>query len=346
MKDIYLLCDYKGRFGSKYHDNPYRSGLDKGLLKKYFEDNGFNTIFLKFNDVDFRIDKLRDQIVLYTSSEDRGFYYKSYIEDVIYGLEIIGACVVPSYRYLRANNNKVFMEIIRLSSRNDRITNINSRIFGTYEEFMDKIKYFDKHCILKKAEGACGRGVYLANTSRKLYKIAKKISRTRNITYELWDFARFLKHRSYTRDSRYRSKFIIQDFILGLKNDWKIYIFGKRYYIFYRPILEGRDIRASGGGYKNYLYGNKALMPEGIFDFAKSVFDSLDVPYASLDIAFDGKVFYLFEFQCVYFGMAGVFLSNEYFINKSSQWIAVSEKLGQEQVYVDSITEYLKNKGL
>ena len=38
MKEIILLTDYKGYFGSKWQSNPYRSGYDQQLLTRYFKN--------------------------------------------------------------------------------------------------------------------------------------------------------------------------------------------------------------------------------------------------------------------------------------------------------------------
>ena len=111
MKKIYLLTDYKGHFGSKHDAIPYRSGTDKNLLQKYFSEYGFKTVFLGFSEVDFRKMDFKNKYVLYTSSEDVGCHYKSYIEDIVYGLHLQGAQLIPGYKWLQAHNNKVFMEI-------------------------------------------------------------------------------------------------------------------------------------------------------------------------------------------------------------------------------------------
>ena len=110
---INIFSDYKNRFQSKCGSIPYRSGMDKSLLKKYFEKSGYTVKLYKFSDINFSTMNFKDQIVLYTSSEDIGFHYKSYIEDLILGLHLRGAIPIPDYKYLRANNNKVFMEILR-----------------------------------------------------------------------------------------------------------------------------------------------------------------------------------------------------------------------------------------
>ncbi len=105
--------------------------------------------------------------------------------------------------------------------------------------------------------------------------------------------------------------------------------------------MKGRGIKASGGGYDNYFYGIQAKAPDGIFDFAKSIFDALNVPHLSIDLAFDGSSFYLIEFQCLYFGTAGIPYSNEYFVKIDNGWAPVSRKYDVEKVYVDSIIRFI-----
>jgi glutathione synthase/RimK-type ligase-like ATP-grasp enzyme len=338
---IMLLTDYQGRFGSKYCDRPYRSGFSKLLLEKYFKDMGYSTEFVPFSEISFKR-SYREETILYTSSEDMGYHYKKYLEDIVFGLELQGAAVIPAYKYLRANNNKVFMEILREDVFPADVRNIKSNHFGTLEELVNSKEIFNFPVVLKKSEGAGGKGVYLAHSFRELLKIVNKISRTRYCKYEMWDWGRTFKYEGYQPESRHRSKFIVQQFIADQKNDWKIYIFGARFYIFYRPILKHREFRASGGGYQNYFYGKDAHIPDGLFDFAKKIFDCLHVPHASLDIAYDGSQFVLLEYQCLYFGTAGIVKSNEYYVNVDGHWEAIPEKIEQEKVFADAIINYLK----
>ena len=113
MKKILMLTDYKGNFTSKYDAVPYRSGMNKDLLKKYFEKNGYKIVIKKFSDINFREENVEGQSIIYPSSEDNHRFYKSYIEDIILGLEVKGAHLIPKHNYLRAHDNKVFMEILR-----------------------------------------------------------------------------------------------------------------------------------------------------------------------------------------------------------------------------------------
>ncbi len=340
---IYLLIDYLGRFGSKHYDSPYRSGMDKSKLKKKFAVYGYDAAFIPFSQVDFRKTEMIGQPVVYTSQEDPGYYYKSFIEDIVYGLELHGAIILPSYKYLRANNNKVFMELLREKFFHGEIENIYSYRFGCLEELHSVIKNIQFPCVLKSSAGASGSGVFLVKNKIELIKKAKKISRTKNFFFEFWDWGREKKHKGYIRESKYRSKFIIQEFIPGLRNDWKIYIFGDKLFIFYRPILKGRGIKASGGGYENYFYGQNSNAPNGIFNFSYKIFKLLNVPHASMDIAFDGKKFYLIEFQVLYFGTAGIPYSDGYYLRQESGWVFKKEKLEIEKVYVESIVNYIKD---
>jgi hypothetical protein len=339
--DIYLLTDYKNRFGSRHFDKPYRSGFDQQVLAKYFSQHNINPKFINLSDVNFRTGDYQDKCFLYTSSEDEGYFYKSYIEDIVLGLQLAGARVIPDFKYLRANNNKVFMEILRDQLADPAHKNIAARGFGTYEEFSRQQADKEVPRVVKSAEGASGKNVYLASDKNMLVKLVKKVSRTKDIFYELWDLGRSFKHKGYQRDSRYRRKFIVQDFIPGLQNDWKMYVFGQRYYIFYRPIFKKRVFKASGGGYDNYYYGTRAPQPAGIFDFARSVYEGLKVPHVSLDIGYDGKSFYLFEFQCLYFGTAGILYSDAYYTFDKNIWQPHPEKFEPEKVYADSIAYYL-----
>ncbi|MHC1776980.1 MAG: hypothetical protein AB9834_16375 [Lentimicrobium sp.] len=345
MKKIFLLTDYKDRFGSKYNDLPYRSGFDKNLLAEHFKNHGFQAIYRSFTDVDFRSDEFSGEYVLYTSSEDDGYNYKSFIEDIVLGLELSGAKVIPAYKYLRANNNKVFMEILRDQFYNDDVKALKAKGFGTLEDYIQRNERFnDEKYVVKMSEGASGTGVFLADKNKDIYRVIKRASRTKNLISETWEEGRALKHKGYIKESKYRKKYIIQDFIQDLQNDWKIYIFGNKTYIFYRPIFKNRGIRASGGGYENYLYGLKSNPPLGIFDFSDAIFRELNVPHASLDIAHNGKDFFLLEFQCLYFGTAGITLSNEYFTKHNNMWIQIDNSpysSDQEKVYVESIVQYI-----
>lgn len=341
MKKLFALTDYKNSFGSKWKAKPYRSGYDKKLLKKYFYKYGYEVKFIKMQDVKFDRNIWEGENVIYTSSEEIGLNYKDFIEDIIYGLELCGANVIPRYSMLRANNNKVFMEILRYRILGEELSGNKSMIFGTYEELKIAINNnkLSCPCVIKKSTGAMSRGVFLANNFKELKTIAKKTSRTRNIIYEFKDFIRKHKHKSYKKESKYQNKFIVQKFIPNLENDWKIVIYGDHYYILKRYVREN-DFRASGS-HVNYKAGSESEFPFQMLDTIEKIYKKLDIPHLSLDFAFDGKRGYVHEIQAIHFGTSTQYISNDFYIKKNNKWTVLKKEFDQEEEYVWGIVKYL-----
>ena len=173
MKTLLALLDYKSKFGSKHFDIPYRSGMDKNKLSKYFLELGIQIEYKFLNEIDFKQDSLKDKDIIYTSSEDTGYQYKSYIEDMIYALELSGANVIPSYRNLRMNNNKVFMEMTRdyLGITN----NVNSTVFGSLKDLKMKLNDITFPIVFKASAGASGTGVALVENKQELINNVNEI---------------------------------------------------------------------------------------------------------------------------------------------------------------------------
>ncbi|MFZ5942012.1 MAG: ATP-grasp domain-containing protein [Bacteroidota bacterium] len=343
MNPLLILTDYKGYFGSRYDAVPYRSGMDKTRLKNYFGELGFNVIFKPFHEVDFTGEPPAPY-GLYTSQEDVGLYYKSYIEDIVLGLERQGVRMVPGFDFLRANNNKTYMEILRNRLLADIKPSPKTLFFGAFEEIEDHIGTISFPVVVKGSAGSMGKNVFLAHNKAELEEVVKRMATSSGRRERLKELARTWKHEGYRKESAYRKKFILQEFIPGLQNDWKVYVYGEKYYIFYRPVFKHRGFRASGGGYDNYFYAYQAHIPEGIFDFARNIFERLKVPNASLDVCFDGSDFQLLEFQCVYFGTAGILkkYSPSYFVYENGKWTDRPNEGDIEKVYVESIARFIR----
>lgn len=342
MREIYLLTDYKGYFGSKYNSVPYRSGMNKELLKKYLNEYRYKCVFINLFEVDFRID-WNNRLVLYTSQEDLNCHYKSYVEDVIFGLELEGANVIPAFKYLRAHNNKVFMEILRKNLGLDLRNELNTYHFGAIDElkkFEQKISY---PVVLKGATGSMSKNVFIARDRKELFKNSKKLSKSCYFFYDIKDILRKFRHKGYKRESKYRQKFIVQEFIPNLKNDWKVVVFGSRFYVLYREVRKN-DFRASGS--KKFRFNEDNLIPEGLLDFAQQFYFKLKVPWVSLDIIKKNKFFYVVEFQTIYFGTSTHLKSNGYFFKNGNKWEKKHEILDLEKVYVDSLIENIKTYNL
>lgn len=340
MKKILMLTDYKGNFGSLSNSKIYRAGMNINLLKKYFKNNGYDIIVKNFSDISFRENDFVDLPIIYPSSEDIERKYKKYIEDIVYALELKGLDVIPKYKYLKAHDNKVFMEILRDLSPLLELKTIHTNHFGTLEEFKKKEEDLqEEKYVIKASEGAQSKGVVLSESNEDLINKVKLVSRSKKFKFDLIDKIRALKHKGYVRESLYRNKFIIQDFIPNLKNDWRVLIMGDRYYIFYRSV-KGDDFRASGSGI--FEFNDVSNIPQGIFDFSKRVFDSFNVPQISMDIVYDGNEFHVIEFQFLYYGTYAHNKSKFCFKNINNQWTMVNEELDFEKVYADSIVKFIE----
>ena len=344
MIKIVVLTDYKGHFESKWHAVPYRSGMNLELLKKYFNDLNYEFEAIKLSAVNFKNDVPNSSVFLYTASEDKDFKYKDYIEDIVLGVQESGGHVVPAYKYLRAYNNKVFMEILRESTLVDK----NLKSYYWSAPSTDDLNTLSFPIVLKKSAGAMGTGVHFIKNKKQLLDQLKKINQSKslnNIKNYIKDSIRPYKHKGYKKESLFREKFILQEFVPNLKSDFKVLAFGERYYIFERPVRKN-DFRASGSGHGGYRYGSAVEVHSEIFDYAEKVHSALNVPNASLDICSDGEKFLLFEFQALSFGSVGQHKSDGYYVKKKGEWTFISEELELEKVYVDSIHYYLQKNNI
>ncbi|WP_438711918.1 ATP-grasp domain-containing protein [Aquimarina muelleri] len=339
MSKIIALTDYKGNFGSKHEDIPYRSGMDQNKLTLYFKELQHDLVFVPFSEIDFTSKSYIDTFFIYTSSEDPNYYYKEFIEDIVYALQISGAIAIPHYNFLRANNNKVFMELLREIVLPKQFCKLTTYKFGTYEELLNHIDKISYPIVIKGSEGASGTSVFLSKNKQDLISKVKKVSKTFSAKEYFWELGRTYKHKGYKKDSMYRDKYILQEFIPNLQKDWKVLVFGKRYYILTRYAREN-DFRASGSK-TNYKSGTKSELTDKILDFAKQIFEKLDIPHVSLDIAFDGEKYYLIEMQGLYFGTSIINMSDAYFVHNNEDWIPENNNIELEKVYADCISEHI-----
>lgn len=339
MPHIVALVDYKGRFGSKRFSRYYRGGMDIDLLIELFHQSNYNLEIKEFSETRFRDPTDFSHTVIYTSQEDKGYLYKGFIEDIIYGLEIIGCQAIPKFKYLRANNNKVFMEILRQSTLANKYQ-INCKIFGCLEEVIDNSGELEYPCVIKTASGACSKGVHLVKNKRELLQTVRKISRSRYLYEEMIDIGRQYRHKGYQKASVHRHKFIIQEFIPGLENDWKVLIYGDKYYILRRQNRPG-DFRASGSG----LFTFDEVVDTDILSAAEEIFHCFDVPMMSLDLAkdLDNKI-HLIEMQFVYFGTTTLEKSPYYCVKQADGWHQIQGKSILEEEYTRSVVSFLKSQ--
>lgn len=133
----------------------------------------------------------------------------------------------------------------------------------------------------------------------------------------------------------------MQNLIEGLKNDWKVLVFGNKYYVLFRKVRDN-DFRASGSGKFEY----REKIPEGFLDYCEKIYNYFDVPYSSFDIGYNGKEFFLFEFQMIYFGTYTLEFSPFYYIRENGNWNIKYETSVIEKEYAISVNTYLNKPNI
>lgn len=338
FKTIIVLTDYKGFFNSKQKSNIYRGGMDLIKLSAIFNKNGYAVKIVNICKFYSEISNYKPSFVLYTSSEDNFGHYKSFIEDVIFDLTNRNFKVLPKYDYLKAHNNKVAMELLRERTDYQPLRTIKSYVFGTVEELKQNLDIISFPAVIKPYSGSMSKGVAKANSSNELLNFAKRITKTRHFFHDAKEVSRCIKYRKrYIIESRNRKKFIVQNFISNLNNDWKVLVYNNKCYVLYRG-NRNNDFRASGSGNFEFL----KIVPDGLLDYAKDVKEFFDVPHISLDIGFDGQQFHLLEFQFLYFGTTTLEKSPHYFIKSDDSWKIIEEKSDLETIYAESILDFIE----
>jgi glutathione synthase/RimK-type ligase-like ATP-grasp enzyme len=345
MEEIILLFDYKKSFGSKFNSNPPYSGIDIALFSTEMEKLGYKiapTYF--FNMVAQNVEQYKGKKVLYQSSEPNDLYqeYKSYIDDILYFLELCGAQLIPKYKYFKSHSNKVFMEMLRgfINDHNSPQT----IAYGSLEDFMLHQIKNEFPLIVKKSHGAQSKGVFKVDNKRELESIVNKITKsTFTIKELLKEKLRSKKYKNYIPFSINRSKFIIQPMIKGLSGDYKVLIFGDIIYLVKRE-NPPNDFRASGGGYNTFT--GEFKVPEGLLEYAYELFRHFDCPYTSLDIGLNSSGFHLIEFQFVNFGSSGHLKSKKYFKKEDNDYILYDNDLSIEYLYAHGLDIYFRERSL
>jgi glutathione synthase/RimK-type ligase-like ATP-grasp enzyme len=342
MNNLLILTDYRNQFWLKTDYKEQSVDLDK--LKAEILRIGYNAEIKKFADIDFRNDDYKDWYIFYQSSQDPDLLYKSYIEDILIGLKLQGAKLLPDYQYLRAHHNKVFMEILRETCGTENMKLIKSWYFGTYEEFIQKKKPdTNQKFVFKLSTGDQSKNVALLDSRNKFLNIPKRQSRSFDWYYWFIDQIKpYWKSRypGYRKKSHHRRKFIIQEFIPNLTGDYKILVFtDKKIFVLARETRTD-DFRASGSGRFTFIQN----VSEELLEFSLEVFNVFSVPFISLDIAVSGDKFYLLEFQFVSFGTYTVEKSLFHFEKTSEKWELVDGMLNIETEYAEALDWFIKNR--
>ena len=175
MLNIRLITDYRGQLYSSIRRSTV--GLDLEAFIAELKKLGCYVIVSSFNSI-LKMNSIRDEWIVYQSSEDPGLGYKHFIENIVRCLEQAGANIVPSYNALLCHHNKAYQTMYLNGRKFESIIVPDAHVFGTFEDLLSNVNELKYPTVIKSADGCTSKGVFLANTERELINIAKKLSRT------------------------------------------------------------------------------------------------------------------------------------------------------------------------
>lgn len=314
MRKLYILTDENGEFLVSKADSRNFTSMDINKISDWFRGKDYDVRVCKFSEFNIDAD-YRDVCILYQTSEAPGTFYKRYIEDLVFFLEKKGALVLPCHEYLKAHHDKVFMEFLRKGFADESLKTIKSVCYGSWVDARNYNGEFP--VVIKQASGSGSKGVYLAYNSKHYRKYSKRAGRIL-ISSGLRDlivtsFKNLVKNTIkliYPSRSGYvqyntdpvSSAIVVQNFIAGLKGDYKVLYFSNKFYCLYRANRRN-DFRASGSG---LFYDVPEDEQEGLLCFARRLTLEIDFPVIGMDIGFDGKKYHLIEFQMIHLGTSAL----------------------------------------
>ena len=338
MKFLFIT-DFRGWLWETFPNWKRAVSLDTSYIETYFIDKGHTVIISSYKDFDFHTN-YSGYYVIYTSSEDYCGLTKDYIEDILLWLNYNGAILLPNFYYFRSHHNKVMMELMRKSFHEKQLKNIQTKVFRAQEDIVGTTFHYP--AVLKAASGSGSKGVCLIHNERELMRMVKRVSITPSLKYFILipfiNFRRKIKKLAGYY-CKYNKKFIIQEFIPNLDGDYKVLIFTNKYFVLRRK-NRAKDFRASGSGI--FADIDETLVFQ-LLKFARICKMNIHSPFISLDIGYDGKDFFLLEFQCVSFGFKAMSMSDFHYEEQNNEFVRVNGNVISEEVFCEAIINFIEH---
>ena len=355
MEKILILTDHHGYVFTSLKGAAGNSA-DSKKVKSYLLEKGYEAHIASLHQIPEEW-KQEGIYVFYPSSEVSGLFYKEYIEDVLLDLKLRGLKLLPEFPYFRAHHNKVFMEMMRSALSQRHLKTIHSYSIYDSGDLKKMLPLLEKELkypmVLKMSSGSGASGVVLVKDRLELILKARKMT---SIVYR--NYSTFW-HSSTTLSCWKRrmkkamgkpdvpltypqEKIVIQNFIPNLKYDFKVLVFGEKYYILKR-LTRDNDFRASGSG---KLFFPKKLDDEIrlVLDTSEELFGELNVPMLSADVAFDGERCHVIEFQCVSFGPYTLQFSDRHYVRSDGMWCTRMGESILESEIANALDRYIRQK--
>jgi glutathione synthase/RimK-type ligase-like ATP-grasp enzyme len=346
-KHVYVLTGYNHFFGQTR--KPWVS-MDTDLLIKNLKVHFPLVTEIPFNQVANNKLVVKDSIIFYTFSQRDNL--RQYIKDVIYHLIQNGNLVFPRFELLLCHENKGFQELCKLRHN---ISGLDYHYFSSKRELIDADVNYP--IVLKSLNGACSKGVFLVYNLKDIKKCIKSLEKPVGMLQHLDFFRRkYIRKKKFPGYDNYSMRqdymlyrdyivpeigFVLQEFMPGLTYDYRVAIFGDRYFVSKRMVRD-KDFRASGS--KNFLFDFNA--PIALLDYSREVFNKLDNPTMALDIGEKNGKFYLFEFMAISFGINTILQANHCYRSTNEGWSKTEAGISPEALLADSLYYYLDKQHL
>ncbi len=324
-------------------------GLEVEKIKKTLtEEYNLQTKIVPFKCIVSQLDTIEKGSLLFYSSTYNKEYLK-YIKDTIHYISIVRPDIVllPNQDQLRALENKGYQEYYKMQLGIERVV---GKYYGDINDLIEDQTKMSFPFVLKLNEGALSSGVQLIQSAEELLKFQARIKKR-----TLKEKAAYLlnKKNSFNKDNNLnpheglleknfedffqkRKPVVTQEFIPGLECDYKVLIFGEKYFVFKRETRKN-DFRASGSGKFSWVEP-----PKEVLSYAKLISKKMDVAFISLDIGIDKlKECYLFEFQGTAFGPIGITQSDKYYIFQKGEWIKIVTSSNLEKTYAYAVNYFI-----
>lgn len=272
-----------------------------------------------------------DDIVFYTSSDEPNI--RAYIQDLMFFVNK-KCLIIPSYEMLLAHENKGFQELYKSELG---IGNLAGNYFFDLDDTNIQIPK-----VFKTVSGAGSSGVFLIekeddisriqknhfklSAKRRLIKVQRQI-KLKEPEFEIYSY----RHKGFSR-------FVEQEFIPNLKYDFKVLVFGNRYFVLKRSVKKN-DFRASGSGNFEFIEP-----PREVLDFSKQIANVLDTPYLSLDIAQSEIGCHLIEYQATNFGPYTLLNAPNRYVYEGNSWTKEKNDKDLESNYAYAFNYFMKKR--
>lgn len=239
--------------------------------------------------------------------------------------------VVPRYPLLLAYENKGFQYLL---ARHEGFPTPDGGYVFREADLPARYPY-----VLKTASGAGSSGVHLVRSDTERRRVSARV-----FPWPMLDRIKVLLKagRIAPRDRAHYRLFrgplgqaAYQAFIPGLDHDFKVRVFGEKFYVMKRYVRAG-SFRASGSNRTEY-----PSEASRVLDFSEQIFAALDTPYASLDVAQSDDACRLIEYQATNFGINTLVGSPGFFRREGGAWRFFLSRFSLEDDVAHAVIQHL-----